>query len=350
MSLPLGTGERVFAHFILDIWGPERPTRGWKRGPSLPGWDLRLGLRTRPPKFQLTLPRVTVTPARTTLCPRGSGGQDVCLMSRVSRGLEQRLVHGLGSSSAPERRIRNDTSAWSEALGAWRTQDLPERSPLAERGRGSLAPTSQTRKPRLRHGRPFARRRTAGQSLDVFFGAGCVFTRCQPASPNSTVTSLWAQVSAVDLLSVDGGLVSQKPGARARAGAPFSGVDHLCIGSGMILSGALFPFPVSRDRACVSVLVLFPERRLAFRRRAGCNRTRVGFEKRPDLSNPHPHRVSPSPRDSQPPSARPARDSAASLGVPWPPCHVSREWRGVASRLSRRTFALLQGTTLVTEK
>ncbi|XP_045298384.1 uncharacterized protein LOC123578990 isoform X2 [Leopardus geoffroyi] len=166
MSLPLGTGERVFAHFILDIWGPERPTRGWKRGPSLPGWDLRLGLRTRPPKFQLTLPRVTVTPARTTLCPRGSGGQDVCLMSRVSRGLEQRLVHGLGSSSAPERRIRNDTSAWSEALGAWRTQDLPERSPLAERGRGSLAPTSQTRKPRLRHGRPFARRRTAGQSLE----------------------------------------------------------------------------------------------------------------------------------------------------------------------------------------
>ncbi len=77
---------------------------------------------------------------------------------------------------------------------------------------------------------------------------------------------------------------------------------------------------------------------------------RVGFQKRPDLSNPHPHRVSPSPRDSQPPSARPARDSAASLGVPWPPCHVSREWRGVASRLSLRTFALLQGTTLVTEK
>ncbi|XP_030153194.1 uncharacterized protein LOC115502136 [Lynx canadensis] len=349
-------------------------------------------------------------------------------MSRVSRGLQQRLVHGLGSSSAPERRIRNDTSAWSEVLGAWRTQGLPERSPLAERGRGSLAPTSQTRKPRLRHGRPFARRRTAGQSLgeclsallqlwrvppcffcpwecpgvspwpsgsdslslpggpvcfssstpgllppprmaaalparfgsgeaeggrpgtqprpdpgaatwdpplrptaqdsvvpdsrrriqdgkggvrgrmlkegsgrfglspsaaslstcswgprthpspDVFFGAGCVFTRCPPASPNSTVTSLWAQVSAVDLLSVDGGLLSQKPGARARAGAPFSGVDHLCIGSGIILSGALFPFPVSRDRACVSVLVLFPERCLAFRRRAGCNRMRVGFE------------------------------------------------------------------------
>ncbi|XP_030154423.1 uncharacterized protein LOC115502810 isoform X2 [Lynx canadensis] len=135
------------------------------------------------PERQLTLPRVTVTPARTTLCPRGSGGQDVCLMSRVSRGLQQRLVHGLGSSSAPERRIRNDTSAWSEVLGAWRTQGLPERSPLAERGRGSLAPTSQTRKPRLRHGRPFARRRTAGQSL----GSGC------PPRPPRSPRALGAQ-------------------------------------------------------------------------------------------------------------------------------------------------------------
>ena len=65
----------------------------------------------------------------------------MCLISRVSRGLEQRLVHCLGSSSAPERRIRNDTSAWSEVLGAWHTQDLPERSPLAERaGKGITRP------------------------------------------------------------------------------------------------------------------------------------------------------------------------------------------------------------------
>lgn len=63
---------------------------------------------------------------------------------------------------------------------------------------------------------------TTRPSPDVFPGAGCVFTSHQPASPNSTVTSLWAQVSAVDLLSVDGGLVSQKPGARVHVPEPHS--------------------------------------------------------------------------------------------------------------------------------
>lgn len=280
---------------------------------------------------------------------------------------EEKTEAESGAPSQPRSHSRE--AAWGWAGGTQVGAGLVTRTSGGEdRGPEAGAPTPGSRRPRIESWAPpvsglrFGASPSAASlstcswgptthpSPDVFFGAGCVFTRCQPASPNSTVTSLWAQVSAVDLLSVDGGLVSQKPGARARAGAPFSGVDHLCIGSGIILSGASFPFPVSRDRACVSVLVLFPERRLAFRRRAGCNRTRVGFEKRPDLSNPHPHRVSPSPRDSQPPSARPARDSAASLGVPWPPCHVSREWRGVASRLSRRTFALLQGTTLVTEK
>lgn len=143
-----------------------------------------------------------------------------------------------GAPSQPRSHSREAARGWAGAqVGAGlvtRTSGREDRGPEAG------APTPGSRRPRieswappvsdLRFGvSPLAASLstcfwgpTTRPSPDVFSGAGCVFTSHQPASPNSTVTSLWAQVSAVDLLSVDGGLVSQKPGTCAHVPEPHS--------------------------------------------------------------------------------------------------------------------------------